>query len=422
MRHRIFSLLVLALLVLPAGASAAPPANDDFADRLVLGPGFPNGEPIEETADNFEATKEGGEFIPGLSPAGHSVWFEWEAENDGWVSVGTCDNEFPTVLAVFTGTELEHLTAVASGNGSEGPDCPYQGRQYTFFAVSGTEYAIAVDGNNFSMPEAPPPVTEGEIVLEIKETPVPPNDELENATEIVGDISEEPGGDRFFFANARGFNWTASIEHGEPQELTSGASVWYSFTAPEEATYSFGAPCCQAAFSLRRDLYTGDSIDALNPVSIGAEFVKVHLIAGATVKIRVAGPIDSETEQPAVANFDFNVSAELPPLPEPSPEAGPVPIPPPPSSPDTRAPQTTVKKTVLKRQPPIFVFRFGSSEPGSSFRCSLDGGKFKPCGSGKRFARQAPGLHKLRVVAVDPAGNADPTPAVGRFRFPPPQR
>lgn len=414
---------MLVALALPAAASAAPPANDKFASRQVLGPGFPGGNPIEVSGDNFEAGKEEGEFLPGMSPAGHSVWFEWEATGDGWVTVGACEGEFTTILGVFTGTEVENLTLAASGNGSEGPDCPYQGRQYTFFATSGTKYAIAVDGNNFHFPESPPPVTEGEFELEIKETPVPSNDEFENAAKILGNISEEPGGNRMFFANVRGFNWTASTEHGEPQEGTTGASVWYSFTAPEDATYKFSHPCCQTAFALDLDLYSGDAVDDLTPLVVGKESSELDLTAGQTVRIRVSGPIDEESEEPAVANFDFNVFAVLDPL-EPTPPSGgdgPSTPPPPPPAPDTRAPQTTIKKSVLKRTPPTFVFKFGSDEAGSSFRCSLDGAKFKPCGSSKRFGHPLPGSHKLRVVAVDPAGNVDPTPAVGRFKFPRPE-
>lgn len=428
LKRGITSLFVLALLALPAAASAAAPENDDFANRRVLSSGFPSGEPVEATSSNVEATKESGEFIPGMSPAGHSVWFEWEAVSDGWVSIGACDNEFPTVLAVFTGTELEHLTPVASGNGSEGPDCPYQGRQYTFFALSGTEYVIAVDGNNFSFPGAPPPVTEGEIALEIEETPVPPNDEFARATTIVGQISEEPGGHRLFSARARGYNWTAGIEPGEPQELTSGASVWYSLTAPENATYRFDPPCCQAALSLDRDLYSGDAVDELTPVPLGEVGPEVDLTAGETVRIRISGPISAGFGETLVASFDFTVMADLAPLdsPPPSPPLSgggslPVPLPVSPPPEDRVPPATTIARTVLKRVPPIFVFRFGSNEPGSTFRCSLDRGKFKPCGSSRRFGRPLPGSHKLRVVAVDRAGNADATPAVGRFTFPRPQ-
>lgn len=417
----LLALALLALLGLPAAASAAP-ANDKFASRIVLPAGFPDGGPVQVPGSNVEATKEGGESLPVFDAAGHSVWFEWEATGDGWVSIGVCDADFPTTLAVLTGTEFENLTSVASGNGDEGPDCPYQQSQFTFFATSGGRYVIAVDGNAFFPPGGTPPVTEGEFELEIKETPVPPNDEFEDATEIAGSISGEPGGDRFFFANASGFNWTASTEHGEPDELISGASVWYSFTAPEEATYRFGRPCCQAASSLDRDLFVGDAVDALTQLPADAGNAEVHLGAGETVRIRVGGPFPEGSESPVVANFDFNVSAVLARRDTETSNAFESWSPPPPPPGDTAAPRTTIAKTVLKRQPPVFVFKFGSSEPGSTFRCRLDGGKFKPCGLSKRFGQATPGLHKLRVVAVDPAGNVDPTPAVGRFRFPPAQR
>jgi hypothetical protein len=210
-RWGIFSVLVALALVLPASALAAPPANDDFANRQVLSGTLP----IEVTGSNAEATKEEGEFIPsGPAPAGHSVWFEWEAEADGWVSIGACDNEFPTILAVFTGTALNALTPAANGNGSEGPDCPYSGRQLTFKAVSGTKYVIAVDGNVFHLPEGPAPVTEGSIKLKIAPTPVPANDAFADATPVQGEIIEELGGRRFYFAAVKGFNWTATTERG----------------------------------------------------------------------------------------------------------------------------------------------------------------------------------------------------------------
>lgn len=404
--------MVLALLVLPAAASAAPPANDKFASRQILGPGFPGGTPIEITGTNVEAGKEEGEFIPGLSPAGHSVWFEWEAANDGWVTIGVCDNQFPTVLAVFTGTELENLTQVGGDNGSEGPDCPFQGRQYSFLATGGTKYVIAVDGNAFHLPEAPTPVTEGEVVLRIEETPVPPNDDFEDATEIAGQIFEEPGGDRTFFADLRGFNWTASIEHGEPQETTSGASVWYSLTAPEDATYNFGGPCCQTASQLVLDIYRGNAVDELTPVAVGEKFPKVALTAGETVRIRVAGPIEEGSEEPALAGFSFNLGAILPKADAETPNPFESWSPPPP--PDT-APETTISKrflTVGKAK-----FWFGSNEPGS-FLCRLDKGPFKPCGSPRAYKRLKSGRHTFRVRAVDAAGNLDPTPAVAHFKTP----
>jgi len=396
--------------VLPASAFAAPPANDDFANRQVLTGALP----LEVAASNVEATKEEGEFIPGLSPAGHSVWFEWEAQADGWVTVGTCEESFPAIVQVFTGTAVNALTAIADGNGFEGPACPFQGRQRTFKAEAGTKYEIVLDGNGFHMPESPPPVTEGTIQLKIGETPLPPNDDFEDATALPGSISEEPGGNRFFFAHAGGFNWTATTQAGEPEAASTGASVWYSFTAPEDAEYSFGAPCCQTAFNLRRDLFTGDALDQLTPLAVGVEFPKIQLAAGTTVRIRVSGPIDSGSGEPATANFDFNVSAVLAPLP-PSLPAGD----PPRSQPV--APETAIVKSAFNQHTRVARFRFSSTVEGSAFQCKLDKGDFKPCSSPRAYKHLKPGRHAFRVRAVAPSGLLDESAAVGRFSIAAPQ-
>jgi hypothetical protein len=402
--------LIALALVLPASALAAPPANDNFANRQVLSGTLP----IEVTASNVEATKEEGEFIPsGPAPAGHSVWFEWEAEADGWVSVGACDNDFPTILAVFTGTALNALTPAANGNGSEGPDCPYSGRQLTFKAVSGTKYVIAVDGNIFHLPEGPTPVTEGQIKLKIAPTPVPANDAFADATPVQGEINEELGGRRFYFAGVKGFNWTATTEAGEPEAASTGASVWYSFTAPEETDYRFTGPCCGTAISLHRDVYLGDAIGQLSPLSVGAEYPQLHLAAGETVRIRVAGPNDSGTGEPAVASFNFSVMADLAPLPRPTvtPQQQPPPV-----------LETAIVKSVFSQQSRQATFRFSSTVEGSAFQCKLDKGEFKPCSSPKTYTHLKPGRHAFRVRAVGPTGLLDESAAVGRFAIAKPQR
>jgi hypothetical protein len=90
-----------------------------------------------------------------------------------------------------------------------------------------------------------------------------------------------------------------------------------------------------------------------------------------------------------------------------------------PSSTDLLAPETTISRYVLKSRPPVRVFKFRSSEPGSTFRCKLDRRPFTACGSSMRFKYLKPGgWHVLRVAAVDMAGNKDPTPAVARFWTP----
>ena len=84
---------------------------------------------------------------------------------------------------------------------------------------------------------------------------------------------------------------------------------------------------------------------------------------------------------------------------------------------DQLAPETTItkgpKKKTTKRRP---RFTFASSEFGSTFQCQLDAGQFQPCSSPFKPPKLRLGKHKLRVEAIDPAGNVDPTPAVRKFK------
>jgi hypothetical protein len=149
-------------------ALAAAPANDDFASAETLSSSLP----IEVSRSNLEATKEPPFENVGLFAAGHSVWFAWEATSTEFITVGSCEAHVHTVPSVFTGTTLNSLTPVASGNSSEGPHCPFTGSEYTFKATVGTTYEIAVDGNGFYV-EQPPPLTEGEFTLRIEATRPP---------------------------------------------------------------------------------------------------------------------------------------------------------------------------------------------------------------------------------------------------------
>ncbi len=57
------------------------------------------------------------------------------------------------------------------------------------------------------------------------------------------------------------------------------------------------------------------------------------------------------------------------------------------------------------------TFAFTSSERGSSFACSIDGGAFASCLSPQTYGGFGNGPHSFRVRATDAAGNVDPTPA-----------
>jgi hypothetical protein len=409
--------LLLALLAAPASALAAP-ASDDFAEREVLPSGFPMGLPVEATGSNVEATKEDGEPAwPLLSPAEHSIWFEWEATANGWVSVGTCGTQFPTLFNVFTGTEIDKLTSVLKFNGSEGPDCPGENQiKYTFKATSGTKYVIVVDGNDYTGPEVVPVQTEGEIFLQIEETQPPANDDFADAEPLVGDIDEEPGGNRNYFAIARGNNWTATTEPEEPSYgAGTGASVWYEWTVPVGATYSIGA-CCGPPHVWEWGLYSGDSLSGLTELFKGAGSTQMTLAPGTNLKMVVFGSPDSGTEEPTMGSFSFLVQANLPPLPKPPPGGGGSPSTPVP--PDITPPQTTITKSRLAAMTRSAKFWFSSSESASGFLCKLDKGPFKACGSPRNYRKLKPGRHTFKVKAIDAAGNVDATPAITRISLP----
>ena len=83
---------------------------------------------------------------------------------------------------------------------------------------------------------------------------------------------------------------------------------------------------------------------------------------------------------------------------------------------DTTAPNTTVTKKP-KRGSGVSSLSFTSSEAGSTFTCSMDGKKEKPCTSPAAYVCLKPGKHTFTVQATDPAGNVDATPARKRFRL-----
>jgi hypothetical protein len=80
--------------------------------------------------------------------------------------------------------------------------------------------------------------------------------------------------------------------------------------------------------------------------------------------------------------------------------------------PDRRPPDTSLSEEFPESD--AALFRLGADE-AASFNCSLDGGAFKPCDSPTHLSDLKPGWHTFAVSAVDPAGNADPTPAEARW-------
>jgi hypothetical protein len=114
-----------------------PLSNDDFASAFVIG-GFSGGT----TGTNLGATVEPGEPEHTDTLGGASVWWQWTAPDSGVVTFDTFGSNFDTILAVYTGEDVDALTLVAD-NDDAGDD--YQSL-VSFAAATGTTYRIAVDG------------------------------------------------------------------------------------------------------------------------------------------------------------------------------------------------------------------------------------------------------------------------------------
>ena len=131
-------------------------------------------------------------------------------------------------------------------------------------------------------------------------------------------------------------------------------------------------------------------------------------------------PVNCETVTEADPN-SFQTGTKLPP--PPLDETPPVAEPEPP--PTVTPPRDRIApRTRLGSHPPARVFsarpwrtvsfRFAADEPGARFRCKLDARPYRACTSPRAYRVKA-GRHAFRVVAIDRAGNADPTPALFRF-------
>ena len=125
-----------APIVVP-GPTDDPPPNDAFARAPVL-TGYTGTTPGTLAG----ATLEGGEPIHAGGVTG-SIWYKWRPRVDGRVSVDTRGTVGDTVLAVYTGTEVDSLVRI--GANDDAPDLAPQSR-VTFTAAAGTTYRIALGG------------------------------------------------------------------------------------------------------------------------------------------------------------------------------------------------------------------------------------------------------------------------------------
>lgn len=141
------------LLLVFSSPAFAQPANDNFADAILITSEL-------TTGSNVDATKEVGEPLtvawPGHARSalgGKSVWYKWVAPSSRRFTVKTGDrsnpsasSDFDTQVGIYDGTALSNLKEVASNESNANFA---NGQSYVEFnAVKDRTYYILVDGKD----------------------------------------------------------------------------------------------------------------------------------------------------------------------------------------------------------------------------------------------------------------------------------
>ncbi|MFL5935904.1 MAG: fibronectin type III domain-containing protein [Gaiellaceae bacterium] len=252
-------------------ATSAAPANDNFADAIVL-----SGNDASRLGDtNVGATLEAGEpATVGGAPAGASIWYRWTAPDSGEIKVDTVTSDFDTLLGVYTGSAVSGLTEVASNDDGGGSGTS----AVTFAVTTGTTYQIRVDGYFADT---------GTINLHLHRVLPPANDDFANAIVLSGPTA----------ARTDDTNEGATLAPGEATTVagvSAGASVWYQWTAADGGQLKIDT--ATSSFDTLLGIYTGSAVATLSEVASNNDAkdritssVTFAVTAGTTYRIRVDG-------------------------------------------------------------------------------------------------------------------------------------
>ena len=222
---------------LTINAVTGPPANDAFAQRIPL-----SGAEVSVVGATVGATLEPGEpimprYIPGLWG---SVWYAWTAPSNGVFAVSV--DQIPIqFVVVYSGSSLSNLSALVWG---------MSGAPAILTATQGVVYPVLVD--RFVYPNS--------FTLKIRPAQPPVNDNFANRIPIIGCP-----------AQVTGCNVDATMEADEPSchgYDFGGASIWWSWTAPSNGTYTVTAAMASSARPMVA-VYTGTNLPSLQPVAGG---------------------------------------------------------------------------------------------------------------------------------------------------------
>jgi subtilisin family serine protease len=219
-----------------ASARWPAPANDDFAGAIAI----PEPLPYTNVQSTASSTTEPGEPMP-CGNIGATVWYSVTPSNNETLRVSTAGSGFASVLAVYTGTSVDALSApLACGS-----------PQIALAAAAGTTYYIQAGG--FAG-------TSGSLTISVGRPPA--NDDFANAIVIPTALP---------YSNAQS-TMLAATDPGEPTSCAAiGATVWYSVTLSSQRAITIST--AGSGFDTVLALHTGASVDALSPLYCNRNFV-----------------------------------------------------------------------------------------------------------------------------------------------------
>lgn len=233
-----------------------PPINDSCS----------NATPIDVGGDVVEGTTRGAtsDGAPCSGTDTQDVWYQWTAPADGMVKISTCGT-------VRTNRTTVSLWDACGGNLLACGTACYNGSSLETTVQAGASYWIRV-GSALQEP--------GDFSLSVRPIVLPPNDDCENALELVGG----QGVVRGTVAYATG----SDVSRCGVNDIKD---VWYRWTAPETATVQFSL--C--------DVFSGDLVLSVFDACGGSELncndnyclnrpqVVLPVSAGESYVVRVSG-------------------------------------------------------------------------------------------------------------------------------------
>jgi subtilisin family serine protease len=246
------------------------PRNDSFASATRA-----TGSSWTFSGGNMDGTSEVGEPSHAGSAPAKSVWWVWTAPSTGTCTLSTSGSAFDTLLAVYQGTSVGALSAVASNDNSASGVTT---SSVSFPVTVGAVYRIAVDGKSGAS---------GSITLRGSVTvPGPTNDTFANAVSLSGTS---------FTVSGSNVGATSQVREPVHAGQRGRKSVWWSWKAPSSGTFTIATT--SSTFDTLLGVYTGSVVGSLRRVgsnddvsrSLRTSRVKISVVAGTVYRIAVDG-------------------------------------------------------------------------------------------------------------------------------------